>query len=79
MPRPGFAPGRSLRDLSGWPSALLDRIEQGMDKLRPSEQRVARYVLRHPNQVINLSFPEIAAETGGASPPLRAFALPAAL
>ena len=57
------------------PSALLDRIEQGMDKLRPSEQRVARYVLRHPNQVINLSFPEIAAETGVSQPTIARFCI----
>ena len=46
-----------------------------MDKLRPSEQRVARYVLRHPNQVINLSFPEIAAETGVSQPTIARFCI----
>ncbi len=55
------------------PSALLDRIESGLDQLRPSEQRVARFVLRHPNQVINLSFPEIAAQTGVSQPTVARF------
>ena len=55
------------------PSALLDRIQSGLDNLRPSEQRVARYVLRHPNLVINLSFPEIAAQTGVSQPTVARF------
>ena len=55
------------------PSALLDRIQNGLDQLRPSEQRVARFVLRHPNLVINLSFPEIAAETGVSQPTVARF------
>lgn len=55
------------------PSALLDRIQSGLDNLRPSEQRVARYVLRHPNLVINLTFPEIAAQTGVSQPTVARF------
>ena len=55
------------------PSALLDRIQNGLDQLRPSEQRVARFVLRHPNLVINLSFPEIAAQTGVSQPTVARF------
>ena len=55
------------------PSALLDRIQSGLDNLRPSEQRVARYVLRHPNLVINLSFPEIASQTGVSQPTVARF------
>ncbi len=57
------------------PSALLDRIQSGLDSLRPSEQRVARYVLRHPNLVINLSFPEIAAQTGVSQPTVARFCI----
>ena len=55
------------------PSALLDRIQSGLDNLRPSEQRVARYVLRHPNLVINLSFPESASQTGVSQPTVARF------
>ena len=55
------------------PSALLDRIQAGLDRLRPSEQRVARYVLRHPNLVINLSFPDIAAQAGVSQPTVARF------
>ena len=40
--------------------SLLDRIEAGLEQLRPSEQAVGQYILRHPNQVINLTFPDIA-------------------
>ena len=67
LPRPG-APSTGHK-----PSALLDRIQVGLDNLRPSEQRVARYVLRHPNLVINLSFPEIAARTGVSQPTVARF------
>ena len=67
LPRPG-APSTGHK-----PSALLDRIQVGLDNLRPSEQRVARFVLRHPNLVINLSFPEIAARTGVSQPTVARF------
>jgi len=59
------------------PSALLDRIQSGLDQLRPSEQQVARFVLRHPNLVINLSFPEIAARTGVSQPTVARFCMAA--
>ena len=45
-------------------TALLDRIEALIHQLRPSEQLVGRFVLRHPNLVISLSFPDIAAKCG---------------
>jgi RpiR family transcriptional regulator, carbohydrate utilization regulator len=54
-------------------SALLDRIQLLLDELRPSEQTVARFVLRHPNLVINLSFPEIAERTGVSQPTVARF------
>jgi RpiR family carbohydrate utilization transcriptional regulator len=52
---------------------LLDRIQLLLDELRPSEQTVARFVLRHPNLVINLSFPEIAERTGVSQPTVARF------
>lgn len=55
------------------PSALLDRIETLLDAMRPSEQLVGRFVLRHPNLVISLSFPDIAARTGVSQPTVARF------
>lgn len=52
---------------------LLDRVESLLDSLRPSEQTVARFVMRHPNLVISLSFPEIAARTGVSQPSVARF------
>ncbi|MCY7388899.1 MAG: SIS domain-containing protein [Burkholderiales bacterium] len=54
-------------------ATLLDRVESLLDSLRPSEQSVARFVLRHPNLVISLSFPEIAARTGVSQPTVARF------
>jgi RpiR family carbohydrate utilization transcriptional regulator len=65
------APQRSAADLK--PSALLDRILGLIDTLRPSEQAVARFVLRHPNLVINLSFPELANRVGVSQPTIARF------
>lgn len=56
---------------------LLDRIESLADGLRPSEQAVARFVLRHPNLVISLSFPEIAARAGVSQPTVARFCVAA--
>jgi RpiR family transcriptional regulator, carbohydrate utilization regulator len=58
-------------------STLLDRIAGLVDELRPSEQDVARYILRHPNLVINLSFPEIAAKVGVSQPTIARFCVAA--
>lgn len=55
--------------------SLLDRIEAGIDTLRPSEQAVAQYVLRHPNQVIDLTFPDIARRAGVSQPTVARFCL----
>lgn len=52
---------------------LLDRLEALLDRLRPSEQAVARFVLRHPNLVISLSFPDIAARSGVSQPTVARF------
>ncbi len=59
------------------PVTLLDRVESLLDQMRPSEQNVGRYVLRHPNLVISLSFPEIAARTGVSQPTVARFCLAA--
>lgn len=59
--------------MSTKPSALLDRVVAVLDDLRPSEQAVARFVLRHPNLVINLSFPEIAKRAGVSQPTVARF------
>ncbi len=58
-------------------TTLLDRIESLADGLRPSEQAVARFVLRHPNLVISLSFPEIAARAGVSQPTVARFCVAA--
>jgi hypothetical protein len=58
-------------------TALLDRIEALIDQLRPSEQLVGRFVLRHPNLVISLSFPEIAAKCGVSQPTVARFCVAA--
>lgn len=59
------------------PATLLDRVEILLDQMRPSEQSVGRFVLRHPNLVIGLSFPEIAARTGVSQPTVARFCLAA--
>ncbi len=56
---------------------LMDRIESLLAEMRPSEQTVGRFVLRHPNLVISLSFPEIAARTGVSQPTVARFCLAA--
>lgn len=66
-------------DAKARPAGLLDRIESLLDKMRPSEQTVGRFVLRHPNLVISLSFPEIAARTGVSQPTVARFASQLAL
>lgn len=55
--------------------SLLDRVEAGMESLRPSEQAVAQYILRHPNQVIDLAFPDIAHRAGVSQPTVARFCL----
>ncbi|MBL8510134.1 MAG: SIS domain-containing protein [Betaproteobacteria bacterium] len=55
------------------PPALLGRLEALVDSLRPSEQAVARFILQHPNRVISLSFPELAAAAGVSQPTIARF------
>ena len=55
------------------PAKLLDRVETMLDQMRPSERTVGRFVLCHPNLVISLSFPEIAARTGVSQPTVARF------
>lgn len=59
------------------PAGLLDRIGALIDELRPSEQAVGKFVLRHPNLVISLSFPEIAARAGVSQPTVARFCVAA--
>jgi RpiR family carbohydrate utilization transcriptional regulator len=58
-------------------ASLLDRVQAMLDRLRPSEQAVARYVLRHPHHVISLSFPAIAARAGVSQPTVARFCVAA--
>ena len=53
--------------------ALLDRVAAALDQLRPSERLVAEFVLRHPNQAIDLPFGEIAARAGVSQPTVARF------
>lgn len=62
---------------SGAQATMLDRIAALIDELRPSEQAVAKFILRHPNLVINLSFPEIAAKSGVSQPTVARFCVAA--
>lgn len=59
------------------PAMLLDRIASLLDDMRPSERLVGRYVLRHPNLVISLPFPEIAARAGVSQPTVARFCIAA--
>lgn len=52
---------------------LLSRIEAALPSLRPSEQRVARFVLAQPHQVVTLSFPSIAEKTAVSQPSVARF------
>jgi len=52
---------------------LLDRVQASLADLRPSEQSVAQYVLRHPNLVIDLSLPELGARAGVSQPTVARF------
>lgn len=54
-------------------ATLLQRIESARGQLRPSEQRAADYVLAHPNDVIDLSFSELAARAGVSQPTIARF------
>jgi RpiR family transcriptional regulator, carbohydrate utilization regulator len=71
------SPRVSAMTLRDRPAMLLDRIEGLLDEMRPSEQLVGRYVLRHPNLVISLSFPEIAARAGVSQPTVARFCIAA--
>jgi RpiR family transcriptional regulator, carbohydrate utilization regulator len=66
-------PSNASRAVEPKASALLERVQLLLDELRPSEQAVARFVLRHPNLVINLSFPEIAERAGVSQPTIARF------
>ena len=67
----------SASDAGASPGGLLDRIEALLDGMRPSEQLVGRFILRHPNLVISLSFPEIASRTGVSQPTIARFCVAA--
>ena len=56
---------------------LLDRVQAMVDTLRPSEQLVARFVMRPPAMVISVSFPEIAARAGVSQPTVARFCIAA--
>ncbi len=76
--RRGSAPVEAALAKGAVPAAgravpLLERIAGVTDTLRPSEQAVARYVLRHANQVLSLSFPEIAERAGVSQPTVARF------
>ncbi len=64
-------------DANPRPAGLLDRIGALLDGMRPSEQAVGKFVLRHPNLVISLSFPEIAARAGVSQPTVARFCVAA--
>jgi RpiR family carbohydrate utilization transcriptional regulator len=48
-------------------------VQSQVAALRPSERAVAAYVLRHPNLVIDLSLPEVAAKAGVSQPTVARF------
>jgi RpiR family transcriptional regulator, carbohydrate utilization regulator len=52
---------------------LLERVAAALDTLRPSERRVGEFVLRHPNQAIELSFGEVARRAGVSQPTVARF------
>ncbi|MBL8520314.1 MAG: SIS domain-containing protein [Betaproteobacteria bacterium] len=53
--------------------ALLDRIAAHLPQLRPSEQAVARMVVARPQEVVHLTFPDIAAAAGVSQPTVARF------
>jgi RpiR family transcriptional regulator, carbohydrate utilization regulator len=69
--------GANIESASRPAATLLDRIQGLVDTLRPSEQSVARFVLRHPNMVIGLSFADIAARAGVSQPTVARFCVAA--
>lgn len=82
MPRrpataPALKPATRSTAAAAQSASLLDRVQALFDRLRPSEQAVARYVLRHPHHVISLSFPEIAARAGVSQPSVARFCVAA--
>lgn len=52
---------------------MLDRLKNRLDQLPPSEQRVARYVLEHPDRVAEAPIAAIAAEAGVSQPTVVRF------
>jgi len=71
MPRSRATP--KTPDPSPATATLLQRIEAARDELRPSERQAADYVLQHPNEVIDLSFAELATRAGVSQPTIARF------
>lgn len=41
----------------------LERIRQGYQSLKPSEQKAASYILNHPERILDMAIAELAKET----------------
>lgn len=42
------------------PSSILVKMKQGMDSFRPSEQKIAKYIIENPREAMELSVMELA-------------------
>jgi len=61
------------QDGSGNPGSLLSRIAADIDRLRPSEAKVARVVLDNPSAVVGMTFAELANAAGVSEPTIMRF------
>ncbi len=73
--RPDDAPTGGALATGGARSPLLDRVAAALPTLRPSERRVAEFVLRQPNRVVDLGLSELAAGAGVSHPTVARFCL----
>ena len=53
--------------------AIFDDLRSRMENFRRSEQKVARYVLRHPEEVIHMRIVDLASESSVSEPTVVRF------
>ena len=52
---------------------MLSQVEEMRDQLRPSERKLADYVIEAPREVLDLSMTEVAARAGVSQPTIARF------
>jgi len=52
---------------------MLSQVEEMREQLRPSERKLADYVIEAPREVLDLSMTEVAARAGVSQPTIARF------